>query len=798
MKHLISGLTKLTATSILVASLVACGGAEERKIKYLEKGKAYLADKNYDKAKIEIKNVLQIDPKYAEAYYLMGKLDEANKELGRALNNYTKAIELDPGHTDAKLKLAKIYVIVGTEDYIKKANKLILQVKQENPNSAEAELIDATILYKTGSKSSAIERIEKVVAKEVRLVEGISLLASIYLADGNENKAINLLTKGVSNNEDNIYLRISLAKILAKNNDFIGAEKYLKEAINIEPDEFKLQVAIATFYATSDQVNKAESVLRKSIEQNPEDVRRYLVLVELLASKMGVSEAEKELSNAVSNNPELYDLKFAQVKFYEKLGKRDEAKKGLKLIISNKSYDIEGVKARNYMAKILLEEGNQKGAKTYLDEVIAEYPNNNDALFLISKLALANSDSIAAINGLRTVVKNDPKNSEASLLLAQAHELNNESSLAENELKKAMEANPINDQTHVNYARYLGSKGRMEEAVSIVDKALVYFKDSYDLMNLKLKTVASQGKDSELLALLDMMEQSKPNKDEVNIYKGQYFLSKHENVKAIEQFEKAYTKSRDKYKALQLIVKTYMASGQSDKALSRLQQNLDKNPDDSIANLLMGQIYQSQKKIEEAREKFMLASKAAESWFPPYSSLASTYVEEKNLEEAIRVYLDAEAKLKNKVPAQLQLASIYERQKDFTKAMNVYKGILAENSNNKLAANNYASLLLDHGDKADIAMALELSKSFEKVSQPAFQDTLGWAYAKSGDNVKAVEMLKSVVEKSPKVAVFRYHLGFALYHAGDKAAAKSHLEIAVSSKQSFSGKDKAIELLKTI
>ena len=72
MKQLISGLTKLTAASILVVSISACGGAEERKVTYLEKGKAYIADKNYDKARIEIKNVLQIDPKYAEAYLLNG------------------------------------------------------------------------------------------------------------------------------------------------------------------------------------------------------------------------------------------------------------------------------------------------------------------------------------------------------------------------------------------------------------------------------------------------------------------------------------------------------------------------------------------------------------------------------------------------------------------------------------------------------------------------------------------------------------------------------------------------------
>jgi len=58
--------------------------------------------------------------------------------------------------------------------------------------------------------------------------------------------------------------------------------------------------------------------------------------------------------------------------------------------------------------------------------------------------------------------------------------------------------------------------------------------------------------------------------------------------------------------------------------------------------------------------------------------------------------------------------------------------------------------------------------------------------------------LQPIVERASNVAVFRYHLGYALYHSGDKAAAKSHLEIAVDSEQNFPGKIEAEALLKEI
>jgi len=798
MEQLIAGLTKFIATSILVISLAACGGAEERKVKYLEKGKAYLAEKNYEKAKIEFKNVMQIDPKYAEAYFLMGQLEEKRKDLRKSLGNYKKVIELDPQHVDAKVNLAKIYVIAGTEQFIQNARELLAEVKLVQPDNSLANLVSATIEYKVGSKKKATKDLEALVSKDKNLTEGISLLSSIYRKEERTDDAVKLLTKGALDNPQNITIRMALAQTLARNGDYADAERFLKQAVSIEPEKYSLQVALSSFYATSNQLDKAEAVLRKSIEQDDEDAQRYLVLIELLSSRFNIQKAEDELKRAVQNKPDVYELKFALASFYKKIGKRDESKAVLKQIVADKSYDFEGVNARILLANDLLEEGDYKGAKAYVDEVKAEYPNNNDAILISSKLALDNLDAIAAINGLRTVVKNDPKKVEAFLLLAKAHELNGESSLAENELKKSIENNPINEQTHINYAHYLASKGRIDEALKVADKALAYFKDNYDLLAFKLQIVASQGDEKEVVSLLNILEQLNPGKAEINLSRGKYYLSKKETAKALEQFEKAYLKSRDKYKSLEFIVNTYMLNKQTDKAVSRLKTILDKNPDDATANQLLGVVYMSQKNMQDARTQFKRASKSAEAWLPPYISLAYTYLAEKNIDQAVKVYQGAISKLNNKVPVQMRLAALYEKQKQFDKSMEIYKQIIDKYSGNKVAANNLASLLLDYGTDADIPKALELSKSFEKLKQPAFLDTLGWAYVKSGDNIKAIEILKPIVKKAPEIAVFRYHLGYALYNSGDKAAAKSHLEVAAKSEQKYTGKDKVLDLLKTL
>ena len=54
MKFVFNGLN-VVFLSMLVLVMASCGGAEDRKVKYLEKGKGYLQENKLDKARIELK-----------------------------------------------------------------------------------------------------------------------------------------------------------------------------------------------------------------------------------------------------------------------------------------------------------------------------------------------------------------------------------------------------------------------------------------------------------------------------------------------------------------------------------------------------------------------------------------------------------------------------------------------------------------------------------------------------------------------------------------------------------------------
>ena len=60
------------------------------------KAKASIEAGDFDKARIELKNVLQIDPKDSEAFYQLGKVYEELNNYRKAFGSYLKSEELNP------------------------------------------------------------------------------------------------------------------------------------------------------------------------------------------------------------------------------------------------------------------------------------------------------------------------------------------------------------------------------------------------------------------------------------------------------------------------------------------------------------------------------------------------------------------------------------------------------------------------------------------------------------------------------------------------------------------------------
>src|SRR5580692_3521298 len=97
---------RITILLSSVALLSACGGAQTRMARHMEKGRQFLAARNYEKARIEFQNALQIAPTDAEARFENGVVDERLGKPRDAAQFYQGAIDVNPEHSGARTNLA--------------------------------------------------------------------------------------------------------------------------------------------------------------------------------------------------------------------------------------------------------------------------------------------------------------------------------------------------------------------------------------------------------------------------------------------------------------------------------------------------------------------------------------------------------------------------------------------------------------------------------------------------------------------------------------------------------------------
>jgi len=83
---------------ILAAMLTACGSPEEKKMKFFNKGNTLFEKGDVVKARLEFKNSIQIDPKFANAYYMLGMCELKQGHFKQAYAGFSKAVKLSPDH----------------------------------------------------------------------------------------------------------------------------------------------------------------------------------------------------------------------------------------------------------------------------------------------------------------------------------------------------------------------------------------------------------------------------------------------------------------------------------------------------------------------------------------------------------------------------------------------------------------------------------------------------------------------------------------------------------------------------
>lgn len=788
------GMTALTvALMVAVGTSWGCGGPEERKAKYRLRAQEYIQQGNFPKARVALRNVLKIDPKDAEAYFLYAQVEEKERNWRNAVAGYQQVVELKPDHEQALVKLGKFYLEGRALD---KAAEMADRLLAKSPTHVSARALKISIQALSGQTAEATAQAERLAADAPTDVDAVLLLASLHTIQQRADLAVPAIQRALERHPDNVELLDALATTLVRQGRPDEAEAILNRLVAVEPTMFSHRLRLMAFYDQRKAYDKAEGVLQEAIRLEPDNDQRRLALVEYVAKRRGTAEGEARLLAARRELPRSAKLWFAEGAFYEATGRPTQARETYEAIVKDYGTKPEGLEAQVKLAALDWKEGKADEADRRLQDVLKENPRSSEALLVRGKIALQRGNGKDATQDFRSVLKDQPELVEGHLLLARAYLATGEVSLARESLDRALMLNPGLNEAHMLLAGLDASAGRVKEARQRMEKLVE--KEPGNLMLLgQLLQLQAQEKDwSQTEETLRRLRMAGAARAAADLAEGYLAAAQQEWDKAQTAIERAYEQRPLAPEPLVALVQLDMRRGRGVQAQQRLEAVLAEHPDHPYAEGLLGELLLAKGDVQQAMPHLEAAARLNPQWATPWGHLARQHYTAKRWAEGDAVLVKA-LSFEDHEQLRLLLAGSLGAQRRFDEAMTHYEAVLKRNPKSLLAANNLAALLIDHRtDPKSWERALALSKPFEaQKPNPYLLDTLGWAHHKLGHGEEAVRLLKQATALAPEHPVLNYHLGAAYSKTGQREEAQAHLKKAVQAGAPFDGLEDAKALL---
>jgi tetratricopeptide (TPR) repeat protein len=780
----------LLLTSVCAVLVVAgCGGAQARKQHHLEKGKAFLEAGNFEKARVEFRNALQIAPTDAEVRYDNGVVAEKLNNPREAAQFYQGAIDSNPDAVRARAGLGRLYLFAGAPD---KALSTVAPSLAKHPEDVPLLTVRAGAEVQLKDISAAAVDAEHAVALAPGDEDAVAVLAGIYKADNQTEKAQALLEKTIKANPSSVSLRLVLAQLDASLGQDSAVETLLLDLVKLKPEEKTHRLRLSQFYARTNHLDEAERVLRESVKELPQERDLKIALVSFLAVRRSREAAEQELNTLIAADPKDFELRFAQAQFYEQGKDVAKAEAVYKDVIAAAKLEAAGISARDRLAALRVQQGDVPGAEQLIGEVLAASPRDDDALILRGDLALAHKDPRAAIADLRSVLRDQPNAVGVMRTLSRAHLQNGEPALAEETMRRALEVNPKDPATRLDFARLLAQLGKPEQAKPVIEQLVKEEPNDLQALDTEYRVEAAVKDFVTAKAAADAIVATQPKAAVGYYYQGQLAEADQRPEEAVKLYATALELQPGGIEPLEAITRTLVGLKRAPDALKRLDDAMVRDPASPLAANLKGEVLLSTGRAQDAIVAFREAVQRQPKWWTPYRNLAYSQASLHDTDGAVSTLRDGIAKVTAPDPLIAELGSLFERAGRIDEAIGVYESALKKNPNADIAKNNLAMLLVTYRkDPASLQRAKDLSAPFATSGNPNFLDTYGWVLYKRGEATAAVTALQTAAAETADSPVSLYHLGMAQALAGQPDAARESLTRSLKTGKNFSGMDEA-------
>lgn len=782
-------LFRLLSALMVVVVVAACGEGEDRQDKYLDRAKVYFAEEKFEKAKIEARNVLQINPKNADARLLLGEMSFKEGDLRKAYGMFLSVLDAEPDNVDANTSLAKVYIAVKDYDKTIEHTNKVLAIE---PSNAQVMGFKALALVGQGNVADAEALAESTLAIDAGVTEAVGVLVQKHFNDEAPEKGLAILEKAqLANPEESriVSMKISLLEVMGRKD---AVEDELVKLTKQYPEEGRYTTTLAKYYIRESRLADAEAILRVHADKNSDEIEPKLAVISFLLQHESKEAAVKEVKAYLKEDPDQSKLAIALAQLHLFTGDTAEATKVLEAAVDRDPRSVGAIEARNLLIGIHLNDDKRDVAKGLLEEVFDIEPENPVALMVRARLSLDEGNVKDGIADLRVILKNDPESVVALKLLANAQELEGSEGLALDNFKKLMILEQPDLQVLASAARLAIKSEQYQDAENYIRQALELDANNTGLVTNLVRLLVLKEDWESARSFAQRLIDSDDSKALGYFLQAGMNSRLEEHDAAIANLKASIKHEPKAVESLTSLAAILAKEKGVDSSIDYTSKHCNKYDTQSHCRHILGSLYAQKGDYDSAVENLETALALNDKQIVSYRQLAKVHAAKRD-QAGVGNALKRGIAATNDQGLAFELASFYYQIKDYDSSSNVYLSMLDVNEDNLAAKNNLAMLYAEFlNSPANIKTATALIADLQDSENPAYLDTVGWVLYLTGEYDRSVTYLQAAVDKVGSSGLLQYHLGMALYKLGDLASAKQHLELAVENKDArYKGFDEA-------
>jgi tetratricopeptide (TPR) repeat protein len=721
---------------VLIAclSLAACSSSPEAKsAKFMDAGKKFLVQKDPNRAIIQFRNAAQATPNRPEIYYQLALAYLDAKDIRQGVLALRKAVEIDPKHQAAQLKLSQLMASVNDPEILKDARERLEGVLQNDPASGDALHALALTELKLGDTKDGMQHLQQAVAAAPQ----------------------------------ELRIAVTLAQAKLQQGDAKGAEEALKKLLDLSPKRSEIRTTLADFYVSQKRYPDAEAQLKSALELDPKSTDALLSLGRLQYALGRKQEAEQTFKRAAGFD----QTRIIYGVFLSTEGRTAEAISEFERLYKANNDDRQ---ARTSLVLAYYKGGRAADGQRILADALKRNGKDIEALFQRGELYLESREYSQSEADLSQVLKMKPDAPEVHYVLAKLYQAQGKSLLYRQELSDALKLNPFLAAIRAEAARELVSSGNPQAGLDLLNAAPGDQKNSVALITERNWAFWYLGKLPEMRASLDQgLAQMKTST--LLLQDGLWKLRSGQTAAAKSSLEAALNVDPTDVRALAALRQSIQGPG----ATQKVKDYAGQNPKSAPVQEYLGIVLVANGDRVGARKAFE-ASKAAD---PNFVNADMRLVQVDVLDQK---FDDARTRLQKLISAgkgnprlELWLANLEVVKGNYDAALALYQKVVAEDPTNAAALNNLAYLLADYAKRPDDALKYAEKAVELAPTDPNSADTLGWILYQKGLYSNSLQYLELAAASSKGSVVSKYHLAMAYAKAGQQTKSKATLDAAL-------------------